>query len=429
MGQILLISACAGVAAYQLARVPRLWALLLLFVALAPKLPVAAVPGNTTPIRVDDLVIAVALGAWMIRRRVTPPPSPITFFLLLYGFAAAACTLAGIASLTVAPLTGILHVGRFVEYALLYYLFYDSIASGDLRDYIEVVRTSLLLVCIIWVVQHWTHAPVAAPTPWATLYPTFSATYDFGGFLVLTTALLYAVWTTGANRSALTTIALAAGILVTLNSESRSSLLALVLIVAIDVAVRARWWLSLVVAAAAAAAVAVASSVTRSAKMLRLTTGIVAIVTAFNLDAIRQALAADPSLVLRFRNWQLALEHWMARPFTGEGLGAYLTYSRQYYEPASIDGWYVRVLADTGVVGLVTFLLLLAALIWTLARRTRVETEPLRRAIVYGAALAVVAAAVSAVLVDTFVSYKIMGVFSTIVACGTRVAAAGPEPS
>ena len=42
-------------------------------------------------------------------------------------------------------------------------------------------------------------------------------------------------------------------------------------------------------------------------------------------------------------------------------------------------------------------------------------------------ALAVTAASVSALLVDTFVSYKIMGVFWTIVACGTRVAAAGTD--
>jgi hypothetical protein len=75
------------------------------------------------------------------------------------------------------------------------------------------------------------------------------------------------------------------------------------------------------------------------------------------------------------------------------------------------------------VVGLVAFVLLVAALIWMLARRVPLETDPLRRAIVYGAALAVTAASVSALLVDTFVSYKIMGVFSTIVACGTRVAA------
>jgi len=87
----------------------------------------------------------------------------------------------------------------------------------------------------------------------------------------------------------------------------------------------------------------------------------------------------------------------------------------------------VRVLADTGVAGLVTFVLLISALVWLLARAVRAETDPLRRAIVYGAALAVTAASISAALVDTFASYKIMGVFWTIVACGTRVAAETPR--
>jgi hypothetical protein len=49
---------------------------------------------------------------------------------------------------------------------------------------------------------------------------------------------------------------------------------------------------------------------------------------------------------------------------------------------------------------------------------------------VYGAALAVVAASISAMLVDTFVSYKIMGVFWMMVAVGTRVAAEPlPQPA
>jgi hypothetical protein len=423
MGQILLIIVCVAAAAYQLVRVPRVWAALLLFVALMPKVPLALVPGNTTPIRVDDLVIAVVLAGWLFRRRVAPPPSPATFFLLTYGSVAAACTLIGIASLTTAPLTGILHMGRFVEYGLLYYFFYETIDLRAPGQYIEVVRTSLLLVCAIWVAQHWTHAPVTTLTPWATLYPTFSATYDFGGFLLLTTVLLYAVWITGASRSAWTTIALAAGAYVTVNSESRSSLLALALIVAIDIVVRARWWVTLAVGAATAAAVAMAPHVTSSKKMLRLVTGVVALVTSFNADAIRQAFLADPSLALRALNWPRAIEHWMARPFTGDGLGGYLAYTRQYYQPASVDGWYVRLLADTGVLGFVAFVLLMAALVWMLTVRLRAETQPLRRAIVYGAALAVVAAAVSAVLVDTFVSYKIMGLFWMMIAAGTRVSA------
>jgi len=157
--------------------------------------------------------------------------------------------------------------------------------------------------------------------------------------------------------------------------------------------------------------------------MARLVAGAVLILTTFQLWTIRQIVAGDPSLALRMRNWRLAIEHSMARPLLGDGLGGYLAYTRQYDLPGSTDGWYLRVLADTGVIGLVAFLLLIAALMWILGRRARAETDPLRRAIVYGAALAVTAASVSALLVDTFVSYKIMGVFSTIVACGTRVAA------
>jgi O-antigen ligase len=419
---LVLYAACVAGAAYQLRRVPRLWAFLLLFVALMPKVAVAAVPGNTTPLRVDDLVVGAALAVWFFRRREPPPPSPATFFLALYWGIAAVATLLGMAALTTEPLTGVLHVARLIEYGLLYYFFYSEIAPEDLRSYVEVIATSLVLLLALWIGQHWTQVPPndLDPTSWSTLYPTFSASYDFGGFVMLSTVVLYAVWTRGAVRSRWTTIALAAGAWLTLNSESRASLMALAAVVAIDVVLRARWWAALVMGALGAAAVPV---LMRSAKMRRLVTGVVAIATTFDLGVARQVIAADPSLALRTRNWRLAVEHWAARPFFGEGLGGYLSYTRQYDLPGSTDGWYLRVLADSGVAGLAAFLLLIGGLVWLLARRAAVETDQLRRAIVYAAALAVTAASVSALLVDTFVSYKIMGAFWTIVACGTRVAA------
>jgi O-Antigen ligase len=427
MAHVILFLACVAAAGYQLWRVRRLWAFLILFIALMPKVAIAVVPGNATPLRVDDVVLAVAIGAWIVQRSLTParepelqvPASPVSLFLLLYWGVAAACTLVGIAALTTSPLTGVLHVGRLIEYGLLYYLFYTSIDPDDLRPFIEVVRSALLLVAALWIGQHWTHAPANGPdTAWATLYPTFSATYDFGGFVMLATVLLYVMWSSGASRSALTTVAAAAGALLTVNSESRASLLGLALVVAIDIALRARWWALVPLVAAAAAA----PYLLRSRKMLTLVSGLTALMT-FRFDVIRQTFATDPSLALRVRNWSIAIEHWLARPFVGDGLGGYIAYTRQYDMPATPDGWYVRVLADSGVAGLTAFLLLIGALIWTLAAAARRETDPMRCAIVYAAALAVVAASVSAVLVDTFVSYKIMGMFWTIVACGTRVAA------
>ena len=427
MAYALLFLACVAAAAYQLSRVRTVWAFLILFVALMPKLPVAVVPGNTTPIRIDDLVLALVIAAWLARHLLVsprdgdrqPPASPATFFLLLYWGVAAAATLVGIAALTTEPLTGVLHVARLIEYGLLYYLFYTSIDPDQLSAFIEVARTALLLVVAIWIGQHWTHAPASEATAWSTLYPTFSATYDFGGFVMLWTVLLYALFSTGASRSPATMLALAAGAYVTVNSESRGSLVGLALVVLLDVVLRGRWWAVGLLAAAAAAA----PYVLRSGKMVRLVSAVIAFATTFDVAVVRQAFSTDPSLALRLRNWSLALEHWRARPFFGDGLGGYLAYTRQYDQPASPDGWYVRVLADSGVAGLVAFLLLIAALAWTLVGQLRRESDAIRRAIVYGAALAVVAASVSAVLVDFFVSYKIMAVFWTIVACGTRVAA------
>jgi O-antigen ligase/polysaccharide polymerase Wzy-like membrane protein len=415
---ILVFLVCVAVAVDQLRRAPRPWAFLLLFIALMPKVAIAAVPGNTTPLRLDDLIVGAVLTIWFFRRN-DAPPSPATFFLALYWLVAAACTLVGIASLTTPPFTGILHGARLLEYGLLYFFVYSTIAPEELLDLVAVIRTALLLIGALWVAQHWTHVSGGADIPWATLYPTFSATYDFGGFVMLCTVLLYAVWSTGASRSVATTIALTAGIFLTFNSESRSSLVALVAIVAIDVVLRARWWALAGLAALAAAA----PYVIRSRKMLTLVSAFVALMTTRNVDVIRQAFATDPSLALRLQNWRLALEHWAARPLVGDGLGGYLAYARQYDLPASPDGWYVRVLADTGVAGFVAFTLLVGALVWVLGRRVAVEVDPVRRAIVYGAALAVIAASISAFLVDAFVSYKIMGAFWTIVACGTRVAA------
>src|SRR4051794_28441795 len=110
MAHIALMVVCAALAAWQLARVPRLWAFVLLFIAMMPKVPLAFVPGNTTPLRIDDLVIGAVLAVWTARfftvwqepeTTTGPayghvPPSPATFFFLIYWYTAAVCTLLGI---------------------------------------------------------------------------------------------------------------------------------------------------------------------------------------------------------------------------------------------------------------------------------------------------------------------------------------------
>jgi len=104
-GLVALIVGVALASLMQLWRVPRLWAFLILFIVLFPKVPLALVPGDTTALRVDDFVLGLVLGGWVLAqllgRRRAIPASPITPLILLYGLVAVVTSLLGIAAATV----------------------------------------------------------------------------------------------------------------------------------------------------------------------------------------------------------------------------------------------------------------------------------------------------------------------------------------
>lgn len=414
----------------QLWRVRRFWAFLFLFIVLFPKIGVVPVPGNPTPVRLDDLVLAVVLGGWLIRealvgRREAIPASPITPFLLAYLVCAAVSTLLGIAALRVPALTGSLHFLRLVEFALLYYYFYRAIDPAELPAVKEVFLNTWLIVAGIWAIQHVIGSTM--PVPGAiidqTSYaPSFSASYDVGGYAMIATVMCYALWTDRQTRGWGITLGLLAGLYIVFNGDSRASFLGLALAIAFDLFLRLR-------VKVAAGLIAVALSVPyliSSEKMAHLFDLIGEVVTTMDTSAIQREFFNDPSIAIRLRNWQLALERWRESPLAGDGLGAYLEYVRIYNQQGTPDGWYIRMLAEVGLLGLLAFVMTIGCLLWVLLTAYRELDQPLSRAIVYAAALAVIATSTNALLIDTFVSYKIMGVFWMVMAAGTRVAASRP---
>src|SRR4051794_25752100 len=129
--RVVLVVGVALASLIQLWRVPRLWAFLLLFIVLFPKIPLALAPGDTTAFRVDDIVVGVVLAGWAMAQILGPqraiPPSPVTPFILLYGLFAVVTSLLGIGATTATPITAAFHFVRRVEYALIYYFFFRSI--------------------------------------------------------------------------------------------------------------------------------------------------------------------------------------------------------------------------------------------------------------------------------------------------------------
>jgi O-antigen ligase len=426
--QILLWLVIAAIAA-QLRRVPRIWSAVFMFVILYPKIALAAVPGNTTPLRVDDLVVGVVLAGWivyeaLVPREDPPPPSPLTPFLVLYLAVAGIGTLIGIGALRVSAATGALHFLRFIEYTLLYYFFYRTIRLDDIPAAKEVFRNTWLIVAGIWVAQQWTAATVPSyPIDYSLAFPSFSATYDFGGYAMIATAFCYGLWTNRTARDVWTTLGLLAGLYIVVNGDSRAALVGLAVAILFDLFMRLRVRVAIGLVAIGAAVPYVVSS----EKMTRLFEVVRELASTQDIETVNRAFFNDPSINIRLQNWQMALEHWRERPLFGDGLGAFLGYVKIYDITGTPDGWYIRTLAETGLLGLLTFMLIVGYLLWSLMRGYQQLTQPLHRAIVYAAALALLAATTNALLIDTFVSYKIMGAFWMVMAVGTRVATARPQ--
>src|SRR6266542_1583444 len=136
--QFLLLWGVIGACVFQLWRTPRLWAFLFLFIVIFPKIALVTVPGETTPIRVDDVVMAAVLGWWILKlflgHRPTLPPAPATPFLLLFALVAIVTSLIGIGAGSATPASATLHFLRRLEFALLYYFFFRSVGLDELPD-------------------------------------------------------------------------------------------------------------------------------------------------------------------------------------------------------------------------------------------------------------------------------------------------------
>lgn len=425
--RLVLLALVLAAAAYQVSRVRRFWAFLFLFIVLFPKIALAGVPGNTTPIRVDDVVLGIVIGAWLIRealvvRSEAAPPSPVLPFLAGYLLCAATSTLLGVAGLRITWTTAATHFLRLSEYILLYCYFYRAIDPAELEQFKEVFRNTWLIVAAIWIAQHFVGATVQLPgaiIDQSSYAPSFSASYDFGGYAMIATTVCYGLWADAKTRGWPVTLGLLSGLYIVFNGDSRAALLGLTAAIVFDLFLRLRVKVAFGFLGVAAAL----PYLINSEKMARLFNLLGEVASSMDVATMQRAFFDDPSIGIRLENWQMALDRWRASPLFGDGLGAFLQYVRIYDIQGTPDGWYVRLLAEIGIIGLMAFVMMIGCLLWTLLTAYRTIEEPLPRAIVYAAALTVIATATDALLIDTFVSYKIMGVFWMVMAVGTQIAA------
>ncbi len=416
--------------------------LVLVVIPLYPKFPLLDVTGTFVSIRLEDILVALIVGIYacdLIIRKFDTLRLPISRSILLYLLVGVSATFAGIFITKTAILNlGILHTLRRFEYMSLFFVAYDWLS--DTRQLKFIVRTLLfvsLLVAVYGIFQQFAQAPIISTNnsefskglaltlgPGARINSTFAGHYDLAAFMVLPLLLILALLPVSAHKRLL----LAGGFLMyvtVLLSASRIAFFSLFISAGLLVVlIRKRTWL--IPLAVLAIAGFFASPQLRGRYLELLTTGFkIALVTPVHAqgaatasgskatDTIPDALksppvAEDRSFSIRLNaEWPTAIRAFVKDPVLGSGFSSI---------GLAADNEYLRILAETGLLGLMAFALIHLRFFKTsLPFFLRSYTPSFNSAFIVATSCALFSLLIGSVFIDYFEASKIAMIFWIII--------------
>ena len=179
---------------------------LLVFIPLYPKLPLFDIRYTWVYIRLEDIVVGLVVGIWLIQlaRRKISLKTPLSIPIFVYWFFGLLSLLHVIFVLAnelwhFFPHLAILHYARRIEYMVLFLIAAASVKNlRSLKKYILVIGVTLFLVCLYGFGQKFLGWPAFLTMneefakgyplylpPTARITSTFAGHYDLAAFLVL----------------------------------------------------------------------------------------------------------------------------------------------------------------------------------------------------------------------------------------------------
>ena len=186
-------------------------AAILIFIPLYPKFPLFFLPGSSVAVRVEDILIAVAVMLLLIicKRKLSNKLPSITYQVLVYwGVGLLSVISAILITKNVNPLITILHFFRRVEYTSLFFVFYylGSISKKNRLFFLELLLLPAIGVFLYGLAQVYLKAPVISTMnaefskgvaltlqPGVQLSSTFSGHYDLAVYLSFVVSILFAI--------------------------------------------------------------------------------------------------------------------------------------------------------------------------------------------------------------------------------------------
>ena len=332
--------------------------ILIFSMLLSPEFIVGTTGGATLErgitLRLDDFILLIIGFSWLAKMSInkelglfirTPLNKPIAYYIII----CLVSTLFGSLFGRVALKTGFFYVLKYFEYMIIYFMVTNLLESKrQAKRYLWAMLVTCAIVSVIGISQIPLGGRVTAPFEGASGEPN-----TFGGYLVFMMSITFGLFLTSPSfRNQLIFGSLIILIAIPLfYTQSRTSYLAAIpsLLTFLYLSKKRAW----VLAAVFLIVLSLPYVTPRIAKeriSYTFTQGL------DRTDVVEiGGIKLDTSTSARVNSWKAASRDWINHPFLGYGVTGY----------RFVDAQYVRVITETGILGLISFLFLIT----TLARK------------------------------------------------------------
>ncbi|MBN1850169.1 MAG: O-antigen ligase family protein [Deltaproteobacteria bacterium] len=383
--------------------------ILIFSMLLSPEFNIGTTQGATlgrgVTLRMDDIILLIIGFSWLAKMSInkdlglflrTPLNKPIAYYIIICMIA----TLFGSVFGKVHLKTGLLFVLKYFEYMIIYFMVVNHLKNyRQMTYFLWAMLITCIIVSVIAIMQIPGGGRVTAPFEGASGEPN-----TFGGYLVFMVSIVIGLFlTTPSFRNRLIY-----GILIflffipLLYTQSRSSYLAAV------PAILAFLWLSekrnWVLAGLILISISLPFTAPKPAKD-RITYTFTQGKNRTDVMEIR-GVKLDTSTTARVNSWKDASKDWMKHPLIGHGVTGY----------RFVDAQYIRIITETGFLGLVTYFFLMATIFRQTYEIFKSSSAHFQRGLSMGFLAAFIGLLFHAIGANTFIIVRIMEPFWFITA-------------
>lgn len=363
-------------------------------------------------LRIEDfLILVMALSSFarfLVGSGKITIPTPINGPLMLFIAVSCIATTLGVINGTVQPKSGFFFNLKYIEYYLLFFLTLAYVRNHrQIRTIIFLFIGSFIAAIIYGYAQIGMVGRVAAP------FDVPPEPNTFGGYIMLMCCICGGIALSSKKTSTIIilTVTPLLSLLPFLYTKSRASYMALlVAYLAFCWSSPKRWLFLLIGAVGASLFIGGIYSLPEEISE-RIGGTFIGSEASWNAKVTIMGIELDPSSSERILSYLRATEAWAKNPLIGQGItGVFF-----------IDGYYVRILAETGLAGLSIFIFLLYRIIKTLRFYRTLPIHPLLHGLVNGMYCAVFGLMAHCITANTFMIIRIAEPFWILLALAMLV--------